>query len=93
MRAYISDRGTRFQPPLEQLPALWEQFAEWRERWRDKMEAFEFFADSNGGFAVVNVADETELQQMVIENPITQFDEIEVRAVVSGYKLRCCNWL
>ncbi len=84
MRVYISDRGTRFQPPLEQLPALWEQFAEWRERWRDKMEAFEFFADSNGGFAVANVADESELQQMMIEYPFTQFDEMEVHVIVDG---------
>jgi len=84
MRVFVSDRGPRFQPPPEQLPALWGQFAEWRDRWRDKMESFEFFTDGKGGFCVANVADESELQQMMIEYPFTQFDEVEVRVIADG---------
>jgi hypothetical protein len=84
MRVFISDRGPRFQPPPEQINGLWNQFAEWRQRWRDKMECFEFFVDGNGGFAIVNVADENELQQMMIEYPFAQFDEMEVRPIRDG---------
>ena len=45
MRVCVIDRGSRFPTPPEQTPALWEAFRQWRERWRDKMESFEFFAD------------------------------------------------
>ncbi len=84
MRVYIADRGTRFQPPQEQVPALWDEFAEWRNRWRNKMETFQFFTDGNGGFCIANLADETELQKMVIDYPFTQFDELEVRVIADG---------
>jgi hypothetical protein len=63
---------------------MWEQFTQWRERWRDKMESFEFFADGDGGVGVVNVSDEHELQQMMIEYPFSFFDNVELRIVVDG---------
>lgn len=84
MRVFITDRGTRFPPPPEQLPALADQFAGWRDRWRDKMESFEFFSDNNGGFGVVNVADETELYQLMSEYPFGPFDDVEARPIVDG---------
>jgi hypothetical protein len=48
------------------------------------MESFEFFADGDGGFGVVNVADEHELQQMMIEYPFSLLDNVELRIVVDG---------
>jgi hypothetical protein len=84
MRVCIIDRGGRFPIPPEQMPALWEEFTQWRERWREKMESFEFFADGNGGFGVVNLSDEHELQQMMLEYPFSFLDDVEVRIVVDG---------
>ena len=84
MRVCVIDRCPRFRVPPEQVPALWEQFIQWRERWREKMESFEFFADGNGGFGVVDVADENELQQMMIEYPFSVFDKVELHIVIDG---------
>jgi hypothetical protein len=84
MRFAVIDRGPRFQVPLEQFPTMWEAFAAWRDRYRDKMESFEFFIGGGGGFGVVNVADERELQQMLIEYPFTMYSEIEVRPIADG---------
>ena len=84
MRVCVIDRGPRFPVPPEQMPAIWEQFIQWRERWREKMESFEFFADGEGGFGVMNVADENELQQMMIEYPFSMLDNVELRIVVDG---------
>jgi hypothetical protein len=64
--------------------ATWDQFRQWRERWRGKMESFEFFVDGNGGFGVVNVSDEHELQQMMLEYPFSLYDNVELRVVVDG---------
>ena len=68
MRAMVITRP-QSPPPLDLLPALFDGFAEWRERYRDRMESFEFFAGGGGGFGVVNVADEATLNQMMVENP------------------------
>ncbi len=84
MRFVVIDRGARFQPPPEQMPAIWEQFVGWRDRHRDKMESFEFFVGGGGGFGVVNVDTEFELQQMLIEYPFNLFDDVEVRAIADG---------
>jgi hypothetical protein len=51
MRVCIIDRGPRFLIPLEEMPAMWEQFTQWRERWTPKMESSEFFADGEGASA------------------------------------------
>jgi hypothetical protein len=48
------------------------------------MESFEFFVDGNGGFGVVNVSDEHELQQMMLEYPFSLYDNVELRVVVDG---------
>jgi hypothetical protein len=83
MRVCVIDHGARFPVPPEQMPAVWEQFKQWRERWKAKMESFEFFADE-GGFGVVNVADENELQQMRLEYPFSIYHKVELRIVVDG---------
>jgi hypothetical protein len=83
MRVCVIDRGARFPIPPEQMPVLWQQFRDWRERWRGKMESFEFFAD-DGGFGVVNVTDEHELQQMMLEYPFSFLDHVELRIVIDG---------
>ncbi len=84
MRALIVDRGPRFQTPPEHLLALWDEFAQWRNRWREKMESFQFFVAGWGGFAVVDVTDETELQKMILEYPFSSFSELDVRPIMDG---------
>jgi hypothetical protein len=83
MRVLVLDRGSRFPISPEQMPMMLEQFAEWRDRYRDKMESFEFFI-TGGGFGVVNVNDERELNQMMLEFPFAFTDELEVHPVVDG---------
>jgi hypothetical protein len=83
MRVCIIDRGPQFLIPPDQMPTLWNQFREWRERWRGKMESFEFFADG-GGTGIVNVADENELQQMMLEYPFFGLDKLGVHVVIDG---------
>jgi hypothetical protein len=83
MRVLVFDRESKFPIPPEQLAPMLEQFAEWRERKRPKMESFEFFVEG-GGFGIVNVADETELNRMMLEFPFAFTDEIDVRPVIDG---------
>ena len=83
MRAIVITRP-QSPPPLDLLPALFEGFADWRERYRDRMESFNFFAGGGGGFGVVNVADEATLNQMMVENPLLPFSEVEVHPLVDG---------
>jgi hypothetical protein len=37
-----------------------------------------------GGFGVVNVADENEMQQIMLEYPFALLDKVELRVVVDG---------
>jgi hypothetical protein len=83
MRVLILDRGAKFPLTPEQLGPMVEQFAGWREKYRAKMESFEFFVDG-GGFGVVNVADEKELNQMLMELPFTFTDDIKVHTIIDG---------
>jgi hypothetical protein len=84
MRFVVIDRGPRFQLPLEEFPSTWQRFVDWRERYRGKMESFEFFLGGGGGFGVVDVDSAEELQQMLIEYPFNMYDEVEVRAIADG---------
>jgi hypothetical protein len=63
--------------PPEQLTAIMERFAEWWEECKDRTEAFEFFA--GGGFMVVNVPDEVELNSMMAEYSLIPYLEMDVR--------------
>jgi hypothetical protein len=66
------------------LPGLLDAFADWRERHRQSMESFEFFAGGGGGFAVANVPDEVTLNRIMVEYPFTPYSHITVRPVLDG---------
>ncbi len=86
MRFLVIDRGPRFLVPPEQLPALLQAFADWRERYRSTTEVFEFFADGSGGFGIYNAPDEATLLQGLLDFPFRPFDDIEVRPILDGDK-------
>jgi hypothetical protein len=82
MRALVI--GTpKFQIPPEQLPSTVDGAIAWHERYQDKFQAFGTFP-GGGGFGVVEVADEAELNQLIIEMPFSWFSEVEVRTFVDG---------
>ena len=77
---------TRLMTPVppEQLPSLMERFADWREQYRDHLESFEFFSGSTGGFMVLAVPDEVELNRVMAEYPLVAYLDIEVRPIIDG---------
>jgi hypothetical protein len=83
MRAPVIVQPGPATPPPEAMLALLEAFADWRNRWRSKMEAFEFFAGRTGGWAVFN-GDETELSQAMMEFPFALYSTIQVHPTVDG---------
>ena len=83
MRILIDVRPA-FPIAPEQFPGLIAGFVAWRERHRAKMESFDFYAGSAGGCGVVNVADEAELNQMMIEFPFAPYSRVECRPVLQG---------
>ena len=85
MRIVVISRP-KFPVPPDQLPALIQAFAAWRERYRSVSESFEFFAGGGGGFGVVNVPDEATFNQIMIEYPLGPFSELEIRPVLDGDK-------
>jgi hypothetical protein len=85
MRILIISRPM-FPFPPEQGPALMQAFAAWRERYRPVTETFEFFAGGGGGFGIVNVPDESALNQMMLEYPFVIFNEQEFRPIIDGDK-------
>jgi hypothetical protein len=85
MRLLVISRS-RFLIPPEQLPALFQAFAAWRERYRSVSESFEFFAGGGGGYGVVNVADEATFNQMMLEYPFGPLSDLEIRPVIDGDK-------
>ena len=83
MRVLVIARNKHLTP-MEALPAMTEGFRAWRDRYRNKMEVFSFFPDSNGGCAVVTTKDEAELHQILLEWPFTPYSEIETLPLVDG---------
>ncbi len=83
MRVFILVEPKFFVPP-DMFPDLLEGFADWRERYKDRMESFEFFAGGGGGFGVLNVADEATLNQIMVEYPFTPFSELTSRPILDG---------
>ena len=83
MRVLITARS-EFPLPPEQIPVLVQGFAAWRERYRDRMEAFYFLAAGGGGGGIFNVQSEEELSQMFIEWPFTPFVHVEATPIVDG---------
>ncbi len=84
MRVAILVEPGAVPPPPDQLPMLLHAFAQWRDRWRGQMELFAFWAGRPGGLGVLNVADETELSQMMFEFPFNPYSTIDVRPIVDG---------
>jgi hypothetical protein len=83
MRFAIIARA-KFPIPPEQLGMVTDGFAAWRERHRDRMEVFEFLVGGNGGFGIVNADDVETLNQMMTENPLFAFSEVEVWPTING---------
>src|SRR3982750_971031 len=83
MKVLVTARP-QFPIPPEQMGALTEGFVAWRERYHPKMEAFYFFAGKGGGGGVLNVADEAELNQLMLEWPFAFFSDISVEPIVDG---------
>jgi hypothetical protein len=75
--------------PPEQLTSIMERFAKWWEECNDRTEAFDVFAD--GGFMVVNVRDEIELNSMMAEYPLIPYLEMDVRPKSDG-DTRLAQW-
>lgn len=84
MRTLIISRPSPTPPPMEMMPGLLQAFKAWREKWRPKMEAFEFFAAGAGGWGVLNTADERELSQIMTEYPLGPFSINEALPTVNG---------
>lgn len=70
--------------PPEAILQIMEAALEWRERWRAKMESFEFFAGRGGGWGVFNTADEIELSQAMMEMPFAPFSVVQVHPTLDG---------
>jgi muconolactone delta-isomerase len=83
MRAFVMVEPKFILPP-EILPTVLEGFVAWREANRERMEAFEFFAGSGGGFGIFNVPDEATLHRIMFENPLTPYSAVTVRPIFDG---------
>ena len=83
MRVLLLAKAKFFIPP-EQIMGMTNGFAAWRTQYRDKMEAFFFFAGRSAGGGILNVADEAELNQIVNEWPFFVFSDIEIIPIVDG---------
>jgi hypothetical protein len=66
------------------MGGLLQAFKGWREKWRPKMESFEFFAMGGGGWGVINTTDEKELSQAMMEYPFAPFSVTEALPTVDG---------
>jgi Domain of unknown function (DUF3303) len=71
----------RQAPPLDQLPGLIQELADWIQRYRDRIDSLNFFA-GGGGLGITDTDDSAELQRMLAENPFTIFADVEIRPVV-----------
>lgn len=83
MRVLMLASG-KYQAPPELIKSLVQGFVEWREKHRNKMEAFFFYAGRSAGGGILNVTDEVELNQIVNEWPLTPFSEIDIIPIVDG---------
>jgi len=84
MRVCLLIEPGQVPPPPEMMPKIIAAFGHWREKWRAKMEVFDFWAGRPGGLGIANVANETELSQMMMEFPFGPFSHIDVRPIVNG---------
>jgi hypothetical protein len=84
MRTLVIAEAGPVSPPPEATLMILEAFKAWRDKWRSKMEMFEFFAGRGGGWGVLNTADEVELSQMMNEFPLAPFSVVQVHPTVNG---------
>lgn len=73
----------RFPIPPEQLPAMLEALGAWRKKYRSVTEYTAFFAGGGGGFGVVDVKDEAELNQIMLDFPFAPSSDIEIKALIA----------
>jgi hypothetical protein len=73
----------KFPVAPEQLPQMVEGALAWHDRYQQHFEAFGTFV-GGGGFAVVDVPDESTLNKMVIEMPFAWVSDVSVRPFVEG---------
>lgn len=83
MRALVFVRA-REAFPIELAPAMAQGFRQWRDQYRNQLKEFAWFAGGNGGCAIAEVSNETELFQMMISWPLNAFSEIDVYPLVDG---------
>lgn len=83
MRVLVIARP-QFPLPPDQAVGLFQGFAAWRERYRDRMETFFFFAGGGGGGGILNVTDEAELNQIMLEWPLLTFSAVDYRPILDG---------
>jgi len=74
----------KFPIPPEQVGMVIEGFAQWREKYRGNLEVFEFFAGGGGGFGIASFDNVESLNQMMLENPINFFSDVEVHPTIVG---------
>jgi hypothetical protein len=84
MRVLVISRPTPTPIPPEMMPGMLQAFKGWREKWRPKMEAFEFFAVGAGGWGVINAANDRELTQIMLEYPLQPFTSNELLPTLNG---------
>jgi hypothetical protein len=82
MRVLVMVRP-KFPVPPEQLPGMVPAFEAWRERYRDRMESFDFFV-GGGGCGIVNFPDELSLNQFYLEFPFSFFSDTEIIPLIPG---------
>ncbi|HEX3724329.1 MAG TPA: hypothetical protein VHV31_16190 [Nitrolancea sp.] len=75
---------SKFFIPLDQMAMMTQGFVAWRDRYRDKMDEFFFFAGRTAGGGILNVVDEAELNQIVNEWPFSIYSEVDIIPLVDG---------
>jgi hypothetical protein len=73
----------KYPAPLEELPGMLAAEREWRDRNREHLEAYGWFADK-GGFGLVDVPDLETLSRINKEHPFAHGAEIQIHAVVDA---------
>lgn len=73
----------RFPIPPDQVPAIVDGVEAWHERWAEAIEELGMFP-AGGAFAILDVADEASLHEIMLEMPATPFSHVEIRAFVDA---------
>ena len=73
----------KFDVPSELLPSLLDAEPEWRERYRDRLDAYAWFP-GGGGFGIADVDSEETLSAMVSEHPFSWCSDTQLRPIVDA---------